>query len=164
VGLDDDECCWKLADFPDKHDILPFDLTLTGATFGGAGCTSNRIRGRLTSATGALSPFGVPTYPGQFVKGSTKANSTLNRFQLVDREGTYEVFATGFRHPFGIAFSPPGGLFVVDNGPDLRGCRPIGNGAPDNLWEVHQGDWMGWPDVFGGYGLENPGLSLLNGS
>src|SRR5438270_32076 len=39
VGLDDEGCCWKLADFPDKREILPYNVTLTGQNFTGAGCT-----------------------------------------------------------------------------------------------------------------------------
>jgi LPXTG-motif cell wall-anchored protein len=96
------------------------------------------------------------------IPGSKKANTTVNRFDPSNPEGTFEVFASGFRHPYGIAFAPGGRLFVTNNGPDIRGCRPIGNGVPDDMWEVTQGSWAGWPEVFGGYELDNIGLARLD--
>jgi plastocyanin len=116
----------------------------------------------LAQSTGALVPFGQATSAGQVIQGQKKANTTVNRFDLSDPEGTFEVFASGFRHPYGIAFAPDGRLFVTNNGPDIRGCRPIGNGVPDDMWEVTQGSWAGWPEVFGGYELDNVGLLRLD--
>jgi glucose/arabinose dehydrogenase len=49
--------------------------------------------------------------------------------------GHPELVAWGFRNPFGIAFSPAGGLYVTDNGYDDRGSRPVW-GAGDLLWAV----------------------------
>ena len=163
VGIDDEGCCWKLADFPDKREILPYTVTLTGQNFSGPGCTVDEKTGEVRAqSTGALVPFGQTTTAGQVIEGQKKANTTINRFDLSDPEGTFEVFASGFRHPYGIAFGPGGRLFVTNNGPDIRGCRPIGNGVPDDMWEVTQGSWAGWPEVFGGYELDNPGLLRLD--
>jgi LPXTG-motif cell wall-anchored protein len=162
VGVDDEGCCWKLADFPDKREILPYDVTLTGVNFSGDDCTITEEGQTLAASAGALVPFGQTTTTGQVIRGQRKANTTINRFDLANPEGTFEVFASGFRHPYGIAFAPDGRLFVTDNGPDIRGCRPIGNGVPDNMWLVTQGSWAGWPEVFGGYELDNPGLLRLD--
>jgi LPXTG-motif cell wall-anchored protein len=162
VGVDDEGCCWKLADFPDKREILPYDVTLTGVNFSGDDCTITEEGQTLAASAGALVPFGQMTTTGQVIRGQRKANTTINRFDLANPEGTFEVFASGFRHPYGIAFAPDGRLFVTDNGPDIRGCRPIGNGVPDNMWLVTQGSWAGWPEVFGGYELDNPGLLRLD--
>ena len=163
VGLDDEGCCWKLADFPDKREILPYNVTLTGQNFTGAGCTVDEKTAEVRAqSAGALVPFGQTTTAGQVIQGQKKANTTVNRFDVSDPEGTFEVFASGFRHPYGIAFGPGGRLFVTNNGPDIRGCRPIGNGVPDDMWEVTQGSWAGWPEVFGGYELDNPGLLRLD--
>jgi plastocyanin/glucose/arabinose dehydrogenase len=163
VGLDDEGCCWKLADFPDKHEILPYTVTLTGQDFSAPGCTIDAKTGQArVASTGALVPFGQTTSAGQVIPGQKKANTTINRFDLANPEGSFEVFASGFRHPYGIAFAPDGRLFVTNNGPDIRGCRPIGNGVPDDMWEVTQGSWAGWPEVFGGYELDNAGLLRLD--
>ena len=170
VGVDDEGCCWVLADFPNKREILPYDVVLTGINFSRdfpnapLGCVTDDKGNRRVEATGALVPLGVTTAPGQVIRGEKKANTTINRFDLSDPEGTYEVFASGFRHPYGVAFGPNGKLYAVDNGPDIRGCRPIGNGVPDTMWEVEQGDWVGWPEVFSGMELDNPGLTRLDGS
>lgn len=169
VGADDDGCCWSLKDFPDKHEILPYDVVLTGVNFTQdfgipLDCLTDAQGHKLAEGTGALVPFGTLTQPGQVIKGQKKANTTVNRFDPADPEGTYEVYASGFRHPYGIAWSPNGKLYVVNNGPDIRGCRPIGNGVPDDMWEVEQGDWAGWPEVFSGLELDNPGLTRLDGT
>ena len=170
VGADDEGCCWKLSDFPNKREILPYDVVVTGVNFSQNfglpnDCTVDSKGNQLFAVTSAFVPYGQTTTPGQVIPGSKKANTTMNRFDLSDPEGTYEVFASGFRHPYGAAFSPTNGkLYVVDNGPDIRGCRPIGNGVPDHMWEVDQGDWAGWPEVFGGLELDNPGLTRLDGS
>jgi glucose/arabinose dehydrogenase/plastocyanin len=163
VGYDDEGCCWKLGDFADKREILPFDVTLTGMNFSGRDCTVNSKTGEiLAQSTGAFVPFGQTTSAGVTIPGQRKANTTINRFDLGNPEGSFEVFASGFRHPYGIAFSPDGRLFVTSNGPDIRGCRPIGNGVPDDMWEVTRGSWAGWPEVFGGYDLDNAALLRLD--
>src|ERR687883_107498 len=62
VGLDDEGCCWKLADFPEKREILPFTVTLTGQNFSGPDCTVDPKTGQvLAASTGALVPFGQAT-------------------------------------------------------------------------------------------------------
>jgi glucose/arabinose dehydrogenase len=42
-----------------------------------------------------------------------------------------------------------GGCLAVDQGPDDRGSRLVGN-APDLLFEIRDGAWYGWPDFIGG--------------
>jgi glucose/arabinose dehydrogenase len=53
-----------------------------------------------------------------------------------------EVFAKGFRNPYGIGFDPAGNLWVADNGSD----NPS---SPDELNLVVQGADYGFPRVFG---------------
>jgi glucose/arabinose dehydrogenase len=53
-----------------------------------------------------------------------------------------EVFAKGFRNPYGIAFDPEGQLWVTDNGSDTPA-------SPDELNRVVQGGDYGFPKVFG---------------
>jgi glucose/arabinose dehydrogenase len=66
-----------------------------------------------------------------------------------------ELVAWGLRNPFGLAFAPDGRLFATDNGADRRGSRPI-YGAADVLWEVHPGQWYGWPDFVEGRPVDQP--------
>lgn len=58
--------------------------------------------------------------------------------------GDPEVIAWGFRNLFGLAMYE-GRLFVVDNGYDARGSRPVW-GTGDISWEVKENHWYGWPD------------------
>jgi glucose/arabinose dehydrogenase len=101
---------------------------------------------RDTMLTGAFSPFGVKTVPGQIVKGAVPCNGAIMR---VSREGgDPELVAWGFRNPFALAFAPQGALYAIDNGYDERGSRPIW-GAGELLWEIRRGAWYGWPDYSG---------------
>lgn len=52
-----------------------------------------------------------------------------------------EVYAKGFRNPFGITFGPDGRLWVTDNGAD----DPV---SSDELNLVVEGGHYGYPDVF----------------
>jgi glucose/arabinose dehydrogenase len=103
-----------------------------------------RIPEPLLVHTGAFQPFGKRA---DDVRGEVKANSTVLR---MDPDGSgLEVYAWGFRNPYGVQWSADGKLYVADNGFDERGSRPIGN-APDCLWIVKQGGWYGFPDFAGG--------------
>jgi glucose/arabinose dehydrogenase len=68
---------------------------------------------------------------------------------------------TGAYSPFGLCFDSAGRLYVTEDGPEVRGSRPIGNGAPDNLYEVREGDYFGWPDYYGGLPVSDPRLDPL---
>lgn len=101
---------------------------------------------RDTMLTGAFSPFGVKTVPGQIIKGRVPCNGAIIR---ISREGGVpELVAWGLRNPFALAFAPHGALYAIDNGYDERGSRPIW-GAGELLWEIRKGAWYGWPDYSG---------------
>lgn len=59
-----------------------------------------------------------------------------------------EVFATGFRNPYDLAFSPSGDLFTADNGSDQLDMT-LRYLPPEELNHVRQGRNYGFPDVFG---------------
>ena len=67
----------------------------------------------------------------------------------VDPEGgAPEVFASGFRNPFDLAFAPDGRLFTADNSPDvLDATLPFY--PPEEINLVRQGLDYGFPDVYG---------------
>lgn len=75
-----------------------------------------------------------------------------------------EVFATGFRNPYDLAFSPEGELFAIDNNPDQFDA-----GLPylpaEELNHVREGLDYGFPDVFApplnGYGDTEPPAALF---
>ncbi|TAJ99864.1 MAG: glucose dehydrogenase, partial [Candidatus Manganitrophaceae bacterium] len=96
--------------------------------------------------TGAFSPFGVPTRKGQVISGKIPCSGAILKIPLDG--GKPELVAWGFRNPFGLAFSPDGGLYVTENSYDDRGSRPV-HGTGDPLWKVTPGAWYGWPDFHG---------------
>lgn len=59
-----------------------------------------------------------------------------------------EVFATGFRNPYDLTFSPDGALFTTDNGPDGVG-QTMAFYPPEELNHVREGRDYGFPDVYG---------------
>lgn len=70
--------------------------------------------------------------------------------------------AGGLRNAYGLCFLPDGRLVAVDQGPDDRGSRPIGN-TPDLLFEVRRGAWYGWPDFIGGDPVTDPAYMPTRG-
>lgn len=152
VGLDNYLFGW-LPVAPDVHDIPCRDLTLAGENY----TTGNILTPDVTDvvSTGAYLPYGTPGEPGQAVTGEVKCSGAVLRANLDGSE--LEVFADGFRNPYGLAFAPDGRLFVTENGPDVRGSRPLT--GPDNFYEVIQGGWYGWPDFYGGVQVGDPSLT-----
>ncbi len=130
-------------DTPNGHDTPPFDIKLTGQNFS----YDDPLHPGKTVETGAFMPFGKKCEPGQIVKGQLKSNSVVYRCNF-DGSGL-EVYAWGFRNPYGLVEAPDGRLLALDQGSDPRGCRPLP--CPDNLYEVKQGAWYGWPDFLSGY-------------
>jgi glucose/arabinose dehydrogenase len=111
------------------------------------------------ATTGAYLPFRTPSVPGQLVRGHVKCSGAMLR---ANQDGSgLEVFADGFRNPYGLAFRGDGRLFVTEGGPDARGSRPVG--GPDNLYEVVRGGWYGWPDFYGGVPVNDPGRRAETG-
>jgi glucose/arabinose dehydrogenase len=142
VGLDNYVMGW-LQEHPDRRDVPCRELTLSGENF----TTGNPLTDDPAdlAITGAFSPFGTETEAGQVVDGQQPCSGAI---LSVTPEGALEVYADGFRNPYGLAFHPDGRLFVTEWGPDRRGSRPIQ--GPDNLWAVEEGGWYGFPDFFGG--------------
>jgi glucose/arabinose dehydrogenase len=46
-------------------------------------------------------------------------------------------------------------LYAVDNAYDERGSRPVAN-AKDNIWQIKEGAWYGFPDYSSGIPLTDP--------
>lgn len=148
VGKDNLEFGW-LRRFPEFHDKPCNDITLTGRNFETADILQE---GKSKVTTGAYSPFGTTTSPGQVIEGGLPCNGALMR---INRDGTgLELVAWGFRNPYGLAFAPDGRLYATENGYDDRGSRPVW-GTGDYLWRVADGTWYGWPDFSGGKPLNS---------
>ncbi len=144
VGPDNYDFGW-LKRYPDFHDIPCEDIVLVGRNY-----TSDLPPEpkRAAHVTGAYSPYGKATTPGQVIEGRIPCSGAILRM-AVDGSAAPELVAWGFRNPYGLAFSPDGKLYTTENGYDVRGSRPVW-GVSDNLWEVQQGMWYGWPDYSAG--------------
>jgi sugar lactone lactonase YvrE len=149
VGEDDYAFEW-LPKHPDFHDLPGADITLVGTNW-----EMRDVLGDVTETvvTGAYSPFGTPTEPGQVVRGQVKCTGSILR---CDPDGSnLELVAWGLRNPYGIAFHPEGRLFAVEHGMDERSHRYIVD-DPDDFYEIHEGAWYGWPDFASGIRLDDP--------
>jgi glucose/arabinose dehydrogenase len=107
--------------------------------------------------TRAFQPFGGKK---RSVTGQVKANGTILRMNA-DGSGL-EVYAWGLRNPYGVLWGPDGQLYVTDNAYDERGSRPIAN-ARDNIYQVKQGGWYGWPDYSSGIPVTDPQFRSARG-
>lgn len=153
VGPDNAEFGW-LHRFPDFHDIPCQDVVLSGQNFESENPLTEP--GGDEAVTGAYLPFGTPSSPGQVIAGQVPCTGAILRMRPPDEAAPgggavppIELFAWGFRNPFGLAFGPDNRLYTTENGFDERGSRSI-FGAGDIVWRVEQGRWYGWPDFSGG--------------
>ncbi len=153
VGEDNFAYGW-LERHPEFHDIPCESVTLAGENFeSGNPLSAEQPRAR----TGAYVPFGTETASGQVIEGAVPCSGAVLRVPAEElarisagdgAEANLELFAWGFRNPFGLAFYDTA-LYVTENGFDERGSRPV-FGAGDALWRVEQGLWYGWPDYSAG--------------
>nr|MBA3740975.1 PQQ-dependent sugar dehydrogenase [Chloroflexota bacterium] len=87
------------------------------------------------------------------IPGSDRPSGAILRCNL---DGSaLETVAWGLRNPYGLAFAPDGRLFATEHGSDERGGRFI-VGDPDDLYEITEGAWYGWPDFASGIPLDDP--------
>lgn len=150
VGIDNFMMGW-LPSHPDWHDIPPRDYVLRGNNY--RSLNPFNFDEPDTVITGAFHQFGVPSVPGEIVKGRLKANGVIYRANI---DGTgLEQYANGLRNPFAIGFTSDGKLICIDQGYDARGSRPIAN-APDPMWEIKRGGWYGFPDFVAGIPVTHP--------
>lgn len=135
VGDDNRRLGW-VSRYPEAHDVPCRDVTLSGRNYA-----------TELGQTGAYLPLGTASSANQVIKGRVPCSGAILRVPLEGKPEP-ELVAWGFRDPFGLAFSPQGRLFAVDEGYDERGSRPVW-GAADLLWSVSTGTWYGWPDYSG---------------
>lgn len=150
IGLDAYELGW-LRRLPHNYDVPGFDLELAGLNLE----TENPFNhnGHKRVKTGAFSPFGTETHPGQRIEARIPCTASVMRCR--PDGSNLELVAWGLRNAYGLAFLPDGRLIATDQGADDRGSRPIGN-APDVLFEVRAGAWYGWPDFVAGVPVTDP--------
>lgn len=122
------------------HDIPCEDIALLDRVFE----AENPLGGsgeRVT--TSAYSAFGDASTTAETVSGDVRCNGAILRARPDGSE--LEVYAWGFRNPYGLEVGPDGTIFVTMHGFDARGERPIEN-AWDCLYKVEEGAWYGFPD------------------
>jgi glucose/arabinose dehydrogenase len=149
VGPDNFTFGW-LSDHPDTHDVPARDITLAGTNFEYGDVVNNPLN---KIRTGAFVPYGTETIAGHVIPGDVKANGAILRCRPDGSE--LEVVAWGLRNPYGLAFDAAGRLFATEHGGDDRGPRQILN-DPDDLYEIREGAWYGWPDFASGVRLDDP--------
>ncbi|MFK2825974.1 PQQ-dependent sugar dehydrogenase [Bacillus sp. B190/17] len=137
--------------YPFFHDYPGLLIPLIGENFRTKNILSERPGEEAW--TGAYSPFGVPSYRGEYVKGIVMASGSILR---ANRDGSQiELVAWGLRNPFRLKFDRHHRLFCANHGIDVRGSRPVAN-SPDEFQWIRQGTWYGWPDYTGGLPVTNP--------
>ena len=149
VGADNFGYEW-LPKYPDVCDVPGGDVVLAGRNYRVPNVLGNPLTG---VRSGAFSPFGRPTSPGQIIAGKAKASGAV--LSCASDGSDIRVVAWGLRNPYGIGFHPDGRLFVTEHGSDERGARWI-VGDLDDFYEIREGAWYGWPDFASGIRLDDP--------
>ncbi|MGG3889408.1 PQQ-dependent sugar dehydrogenase [Metabacillus fastidiosus] len=146
----EDNSRW-IKEHPFGHDYPGSYIPLTGENFKTKNLLSETAH--TQTWTGAFSPFGVPIYRGEFIKGMVKASGGILR---ANPDGSQlELVSWGLRNPFRLKFDRQNRLFCGNHGIDVRGSRPVDN-SPDEFQWIRQGIWYGWPDYTGGHPVTNP--------
>src|SRR5918911_848528 len=139
---------------PQMHDVPGQDVKLTGQNFESKDLLHPQSQANAT--TGAFVPFGMPTSPGQVVKGNTTCTGCL--LSMNPDGSDLRLHAWGLRSPFGMVLdSNNNKLYITNNGADDKGIRPITNDT-DNVYTFDLSTasstgnrtlWYGWPDFYG---------------
>jgi glucose/arabinose dehydrogenase len=149
VGADNFGYEW-LATHPEHCDVPGGDVELAGRNFDVPDVLGNPLR---SVRSGAFVPFGTPTTAGQVVRGQPRASGAI--LSCAPDGSDLRVVAWGLRNPYGLAVAPDGRLYATEHGSDERGARFI-IGDPDDLYEISEGAWYGWPDFASGIRLDDP--------
>lgn len=139
---------------PQPNNVLSRQGKLTGffkdVTYAVTSVFNRNKNKSMLVRTRAFQPFGERS---KTIRGDVKASGTILR---MNADGTgLEVYAWGLRNPYGVLWGPDGQLYVADNAYDERGSRPIAN-AKDNIWQIKQGAWYGFPDYSSGIPVTDP--------
>jgi len=153
VGLDNAARGWVSRN-PDWCDTVGGDVNLAGVNYATSQPTA---RGQARAVTGSFRPFGHRCEPGDTMRAATLCGGAV--YRLAAESGEPERVAWGLRSPLGVAGAPDGKLWATDGGMEERGSRPIA-GAPDCLWEVPGGGYLGWPDFAAGVAVTDPRYRL----
>jgi glucose/arabinose dehydrogenase len=141
VGTDNAVFGWL--EQPEKrqlHDIPCEDIRLTDQIFQAENPLDEPENQMSTSAYAA---FGDVSTAGATVAGDVKCNGAILRARPDGSD--LELYAWGFRNPYGLREGPDGAIYVSMHGFDARGERPIED-AWDCFYRVEQGAWYGFPD------------------
>ncbi|GKX66870.1 hypothetical protein [Inconstantimicrobium mannanitabidum] len=121
------------------YDRTPIDLYSTGKVFG-------------KYNTGAFSPIGKSVSEGEKINGTLPANACI---LSIDKNNKIKVFASGIKNVIGFGITSDGNLIAAVSGMEEKGIRPISNDK-DYIYEIKEGDWLGWPDFSGGDPVTSP--------
>lgn len=151
VGKDNVDFGW-LYRYPDFHDVPCKDVKVREINYVSPNPLTEDPKDKI--ATGGFQPFGeITNSGGELIQGRIPCSGAILRVPIAG--GDVELAAWGLRNPYGLAADEDGKLYVVENGYDVRGSRPVW-GTGDVLWEVKEGAWYGWPDYSAGLPLFGP--------
>jgi len=144
VGLDNYQIGW-LRKYREVCDRSLVELYLNGYRFNSKNPDAGIGRPDIT-VTAPYQPFGQSDETTILPISDGKPNAAI--YSVSPTGGDLKVEAIGIHLPRGLAFGEFGNLYVVNDGMELRGTRPVKN-DPDALIRIILGvtpTWGGWPD------------------
>ena len=144
VGRDNYDAGW-LKRHPEVHDqVYSTDHTTPWKPQGYRFDVVNPSAGLFGGDLAVTGPFQVFGHSNESrVRPSDKPNGAI--YSASVDGGEYKVEAYGFHNPRAIAFDEYGRKYVINDGMEMRGTRPIVD-DPDSLIRMSQDAWHGWPD------------------
>ena len=142
---------------PDAREVPCQDVTLTGKNFAVPVEDPSTASVGDSELTGVYVTLGTETTAGQTIKGEVPCNGAFLR---ADPDGSnLEVYAWGLRSDYGYRFSADGRLIATQNSGNPIPPRPLYNDWED-IYEVQQGAWYGWPDFYSGLPITDKRFAL----
>ncbi len=142
---------------PGAKEVPCEDVTLTGKNFAVPVEDPSTPSVGDTELTGVYVTLGTETTAGQTIKGEVPCNGAFLR---ADPDGSnLEVYAWGLRSDYGYRFSSDGRLIATQNSGNPIPPRPLYNDW-EQIYEVQEGAWYGWPDFYSGLPITDPRFEL----
>lgn len=157
-----DEC--RLLPYKDKVLLSISSVTNSGIMENGQVSFGNEVYDRTPidvysmgskfdkDETGVFCPKGKSYNKGEVIKGVIPANACI---LSIDQNTNVKIYASGIKKVEGWCIADDNKLYAAVGGMEEKGLRPVANDT-DYIYEINEGEWLGWPDFSGGDPVTSP--------
>lgn len=102
--------------------------------------------------TGVFCAKGKSNNKDEVIKGVLPANACI---LSIDQNNKVKIYASGIKKVEGWCCIGDNKLYAAVAGMEEKGLRPVANDT-DYIYEIDEGEWLGWPDFSGGDPVTSP--------